>query len=154
MVGTNSRAQMHVLEVMLTAVLFTSAMNVAVDVLPTANQDASGPIQLELLGRDALEVADGLVPANSSEAALYGNSTLKLWLMESRLDNLSAYLNATLLPSVAYELVFTLDGEFRSSLDHSTRLGEVVIVERMLSHQGEVYRTQLFLWYGPRGGGG
>jgi len=148
----NTKAQMHVLEVMLTAVLFTSAMNVAIDVLPVANQDTSGPIQLELLGRDILEVADGMVPANATIAANYGNSTLKWWLLEPKWENVSAYLNDTLLPSMAYELELARGEEVLATLEYSPQLGDVVIVERMLFHQGEVYQVQLSLWFGPRGG--
>lgn len=149
----DQRAQMHVLEVMLTAVLFTSAMNVVIAVLPSANQDDSGAIQLQLLGRDVLEVADGMVPENATVAARFANSTLKWWLLDAGTANLSAYLNATLLPAMAYHLEFVKGEQELVTLDHSIPLGEVVVVERMLSHQGEVHLVQLSLWYGPRGGG-
>ena len=38
----NTKGQMHVLEVLLVGVLFTSAVNVAVNILPTSDADNSG----------------------------------------------------------------------------------------------------------------
>ena len=37
----NTKGQMHVLEVLLVGVLFTSAVNVAVNILPTSDADNS-----------------------------------------------------------------------------------------------------------------
>jgi len=148
----DSRAQMDVMEVMLTAVLFTSVMNVAIDVLPSAHQESSGNLQLELLGRDVLTVADELVPENGTIAVRYSDSTLKWWLFGNGLVNLSTYLNTTLTPSIAYRLDMGPVGEEPTVLlGYSILLGDVTVIQRLLSFEGQVYEVKLLLWYGYRG---
>ena len=46
----NTKGQMHVLEVLLVGVLFTSAVNVAVNILPTSDADNSGQNDLYFSG--------------------------------------------------------------------------------------------------------
>ena len=47
----NTKGQMHVLEVLLVGVLFTSAVNVAVNILPTSDADNSEQNDLYFSGR-------------------------------------------------------------------------------------------------------
>ena len=152
----DAKAQMHVLEVLLTAVLFTSAMNVSVAVLPSPSIDPAAGLQLEILGQDALNVADGLVPANSTLAARYHNSTMKYWLFDDRLGELGAYLNTTLPSTVAFRVELGPDGEAPTAWLNWSRLPgqvDVVIIGRLLFHDGQFYQIDLWLWYGSRGGG-
>ena len=146
------QAQMHVLEVLLVAVLFTSAMNVAVSVLPTTGNDLSGPQQLEILGQDALSLADSLVPANNSHADRFANSSLKLWLFNPDIGGLGQYLNQSLPKGVAYRVQFgpVAGNQTTALIVGSMAQNEVVVVERLLNYQGQLYRLRLQLWFGLR----
>ena len=52
----NNKGQMHVLEVLLVGVLFTSAVNVAVNILPTSDADNSEQSDLYFSGMEILEI--------------------------------------------------------------------------------------------------
>ena len=54
----NTKGQMHVLEVLLVGVLFTSAVNVAVNILPTSDADNSEQSDLYFSGMEILEILD------------------------------------------------------------------------------------------------
>ena len=65
----NTKGQMHVLEVLLVGVLFTSAVNVAVNILPTSDADNSEQSNLYFSGMEILEILDNWEPSNSDISA-------------------------------------------------------------------------------------
>ena len=76
----NTKGQMHVLEVLLVGVLFTSAVNVAVNILPTSDADNSGQNDLYFSGMEILELLDNWEPSDVAISAKHNGSTLSWWL--------------------------------------------------------------------------
>jgi len=76
----NTKGQMHVLEVLLVATLFTSTINVAVNILPTSDANNVDEYDLYFTGLEILEVLDEWVPSDSAVAAAHHDSTLSWWL--------------------------------------------------------------------------
>ena len=66
----NTKGQMHVLEVLLVATLFTSTVNVAVNILPTSDANNVEEYNLYFTGLEILEVLDEWIPSDSSIAEL------------------------------------------------------------------------------------
>ena len=84
----NTKGQMHVLEVLLVGVLFTSAVNVAVNILPTSDADNSGQKDLYFSGMEILELMDTWEPSDSEiSAKLSGISTIITILAPSSSPN-------------------------------------------------------------------
>ena len=71
---------MHVLEVLLVATLFTSAINVAVNILPTSDANNLEENDLYFSGLEILEMLDTWQPSDSAVAAEHDDSTLAWWL--------------------------------------------------------------------------
>ena len=71
----NTKGQMHVLEVLLVATLFTSTINVAVNILPTSDANNVDEYDLYFTGLEILEVLDEWVPADSEVATANHDST-------------------------------------------------------------------------------
>ena len=65
----NTKGQMHVLEVLLVATLFTSTINVAVNILPTSDANNVDEYDLYFTGLEILEVLDEWVPSDSAVAS-------------------------------------------------------------------------------------
>ena len=76
----NTKGQMHMLEVLLVATLFTSTINVAVNILPTSDANNVDEYDLYFTGLEILEVSDEWVPSDSTVAAAHHDSTLSWWL--------------------------------------------------------------------------
>ena len=76
----NTKGQMHVLEVLLVGVLFTSAVNVAVNILPTSDADNSGQNDLYFSGMEILELLDNWEPSDAAISSKHNSSTLSWWL--------------------------------------------------------------------------
>ena len=69
----NTKGQMHVLEVLLVGVLFTSAVNVAVNILPTSDADNSWQNDLYFSGMEILELLDTWEPSDSEISAKHNS---------------------------------------------------------------------------------
>ena len=74
------RGQMHMLEVLMLATLFTSAVNVAVISLPAGDANQVGDETLQQQGMELLALLDSWTPTNVTVAQEYHNSTLAFWL--------------------------------------------------------------------------
>ena len=145
------RAQMHVLEVLMVATLFTSAVNVAVINLPTSDATHIGEEQLWFEGMELLEVLDRWAPANATVAAAYGNSTLAWWLDTGNYSALAAYLDAGLPVTSAYYLSATHHGATEVLVERGLPVSPVSLAFRLIWVAGELWELELWLWYGPRG---
>ncbi len=89
----NTKGQMHVLEVLLVATLFTSTINVAVNILPTSDANNVDEYDLYFTGLEILEVLDEWVPSDSTVAAAHYDSTLSWWLATDNKASLKQYLD-------------------------------------------------------------
>ena len=83
----NTKGQMHVLEVLLVATLFTSAVNVAVSIIPASDANDSGEYDLYFAGIEILELLDEWEPSDAAISTMHNGSTLSWWLAT---DNSSA----------------------------------------------------------------
>ena len=72
----NTKGQMHVLEVLLVATLFTSTINVAVNILPTSDANNVDEYDLYFTGLEILEVLDDWVPSDSDVAVAHHDRTV------------------------------------------------------------------------------
>ena len=89
----NTKGQMHVLEVLLVATLFTSTINVAVNILPTSDANNVDEYDLYFTGLEILEVLDEWTPSNSSIAAAHHESTLSWWIATDNSASIKQYLD-------------------------------------------------------------
>ena len=103
----NTKGQMHVLEVLLVATLFTSTINVAVNILPTSDANNVDEYDLYFTGLEILEVLDEWVPSDSTVAATHHDSTLSWWLATDNKASLKQYLDGGLPSAVSYRLEAT-----------------------------------------------
>ena len=103
----NTKGQMHVLEVLLVATLFTSTINVAVNILPTSDANNVDEYDLYFTGLEILEVLDDWVPSDSAVATTHHDSTLSWWLATDNTASLKQYLDAGLSSSMSYRLEAT-----------------------------------------------
>ena len=104
----NTKGQMHVLEVLLVGVLFTSAVNVAVNILPTSDADNSEQNDLYFSGMEILELLDNWEPSNTEISAEHNKSTLSWWLATDNNAAIKQYLDSGLSSSISYScLLYT-----------------------------------------------
>ena len=99
-------AQMHVLEVLLVATLFTSAVNVAVISLPASDATRVGDDNLRYQGMQLLQVLDEWQTGA-------GESTLATWLSEDNSSALQSYLDGGLPAAASYRLTGAHGGSVR-----------------------------------------
>ncbi|MAH17944.1 MAG: hypothetical protein CL960_05590 [Euryarchaeota archaeon] len=137
-------AQMHVLEVLLVATLFTSAVNVAVISLPASDATRVGDDNLHHQGMQLLQVLDEWQTGA-------GESTLATWLSEDNSSALQLYLDGGLPAAASYRLTGTHGGSSEALVERGTPEGTVSIAFRLVWAGSELWELELSLWYGPRG---
>ena len=148
----NTKGQMHVLEVLLVATLFTSTVNVAVNILPTSDANNVDEYDLYFTGLDILEVLDEWVPSDSAIATTHHDSTLSWWLATDNTASLKQYLDAGLSSSVSYRLEATHDSQSEVLVDRTVPTGSVSQTFRLVWADNELWELNLQLWYGYREG--
>ena len=137
-------AQMHVLEVLLVATLFTSAVNVAVISLPASDATRVGDDNLRYQGMQLLQVLDEWQTGA-------GESTLATWLSEDNSSALQSYLDGGLPAAASYRLTGAHGGSSETLVERGTPEGTVSIAFRVVWVGSELWELELSLWYGPRG---
>ncbi|PXF19620.1 MAG: hypothetical protein CXX75_02230 [Methanobacteriota archaeon] len=137
-------AQMHVLEVLLVATLFTSAVNVAVISLPASDATRVGDDNLRHQGMQLLQVLDEWQTGA-------GESTLATWLSEDNSSALQSYLDGGLPAAASYRLTGAHGGSSETLVERGTPEGTVSIAFRLVWVGSELWELELSLWYGPRG---
>jgi type II secretory pathway pseudopilin PulG len=137
-------AQMHVLEVLLVATLFTSAVNVAVISLPASDATRVGDDNLRHQGMQLLQVLDEWQTGA-------GESTLATWLSEDNSSALLSYLDGGLPAAASYRLTGAHGGSSETLVERGTPEGTVSIAFRLVWVGSELWELELSLWYGPRG---
>ena len=137
-------AQMHVLEVLLVATLFTSAVNVAVISLPASDATRVGDDNLRHQGMQLLQVLDEWQTGA-------GESTLVTWLSEDNSSALQSYLDGGLPAAASYRLTEAHGGSSETLVERGTPEGTVSIAFRLVWVGSELWELELSLWYGPRG---
>ena len=137
-------AQMHVLEVLLVATLFTSAVNVAVISLPASDATRVGDDNLRHQGMQLLQVLDEWQTGA-------GESTLATWLSEDNSSALQSYLDGGLPAAASYHLTGAHGGSSETLVERGTPEGTVSIAFRLVWVGSELWELELSLWYGPRG---
>ncbi|MCS5525136.1 MAG: hypothetical protein NZ782_01445 [Candidatus Poseidoniia archaeon] len=137
-------AQMHVLEVLLLATLFTSAVNVAVISLPASDATRVGDDNLRHQGMQLLQVLDEWQTGA-------GESTLATWLSEDNSSALLSYLDGGLPVAASYRLTGVHGGSSETLVERGTPEGTVSIAFRLVWVGSELWELELSLWYGPRG---
>ena len=142
--------QMHMLEVLMLATLFTSAVNVAVISLPAGDANRVGDETLQQQGMELLELLDRWAPANATVAQEHRNSSLALWLASGNTTALRTYLDGGLPVAASYRLAGTHGGSTATLVDRGTPHGSVSIAFRLVWADGELWELKLELWYGPR----
>ncbi|MBE28106.1 MAG: hypothetical protein CMB06_03220 [Euryarchaeota archaeon] len=148
----NTKGQMHVLEVLLVATLFTSTVNVAVNVLPTSDANNVDEYELYFSGLEILEVLDEWVPSDSSIAETHHDSTLSWWLATENFVSIKQYLDAGLSSSISYRLEGTHGSESETIVDRIVPGGSVSQTFRIVWAGDELWELNLQLWYGYREG--
>ena len=138
------------LEVLLVATLFTSAINVAVNILPTSDANNLEENDLYFSGLEILEVLDTWQPSDSAIAAEHDDSTLAWWLATDNDASIKQYLDAGLASSVSYRLEATHGGQTEVIVDREVPSGPVVKAFRIVWTDDEVWDLDLRLWYGYR----
>tara|TARA_B100001123_G_scaffold365937_1_gene425254 strand:- start:13 stop:465 length:453 start_codon:yes stop_codon:yes gene_type:complete len=146
----DTKGQMHVLEVLLVATLFTSAINVAVNILPTSDANNVEENDLYFSGLEILEMLDTWQPSDAAVAAEHDDSTLAWWLATGDYASIKQYLDAGLPPSVSYRLEATHGGQTEVIVDREMPSGSVVQAFRIVWADDEVWDLNLKLWYGYR----
>ena len=148
----NTKGQMHVLEVLLVATLFTSTVNIAVSVLPTSDANNVEEYDLYFTGLEILEVLDEWVPADSSIAASHHDSTLSWWLATNNSASIKQYLDAGLSSTLSYRLEATHGAQTDTIVDRAVPSGSVTQTFRLVWADNELWELNLQLWYGYREG--
>jgi hypothetical protein len=133
----NTKGQMHVLEVLLVATLFTSTINVAVSVLPTSDANNFEENDLYFTGLEILEILDEWAPANSTIAAAHHDSTLSWWLATDNHTAIRQYLDSH-------------GSQTESIVDRTVHSGPVTQTFRLVWADDELWELNLQLWYGYR----
>jgi len=146
----NTKGQMHVLEVLLVATLFTSTINVAVSVLPTSDANNFEENDLYFTGLEILEILDEWAPANSTIAAVHHDSTLSWWLATDNHTAIRQYLDSGLSSSLSYRLEGTHGSQTESIVDRTVHSGPVTQTFRLVWADDELWELNLQLWYGYR----
>ena len=140
------------LEVLLVATLFTSAVNVAVNILPTSDANNLEENDLYFSGLEILEMLDIWKPTDATVAAAHDNSTLAWWLATDNHTSIKQYLDAGLSASVSYHLEATHGGQTDVIVNREAPSGPVVQAFRIVWADNEVWDISLKLWYGYREG--
>ena len=135
------KAQMHVLEVILVATLFTSVINVAVTNLPAHNQSSYHTDNLKYLGFEILEVLDEWEESESQ------SSYLIYWISNNDTASLEDYLDSGLPPSISYNLFATHGNVSEVLINNGVSSSEVSIAFRTLTIDGVIWKITLELWY-------
>ena len=148
----NTKGQMHVLEVLLVATLFTSTINVAVNILPTSDANNVDEYDLYFTGLEILEVLDEWVPSDSAVAAAHHDSTLSWWLATDNKASLKQYLDGGLPYAVSYRLEATQGSQSEVLVDRTVPEGSVSQTFRLVWADDELWELNLQLWYGYREG--
>jgi hypothetical protein len=146
----NTKGQMHVLEVLLVATLFTSTVNVAVNILPTSDANNVEEYDLYFTGLEILEVLDEWTPSNSSIAAAHHDSTLSWWLATDNSVSIKQYLDAGLSSTLSYRLEATHGSQTDVIVDRAVPSGSVTQTFRLVWADNELWELNLQLWYGYR----
>jgi hypothetical protein len=148
----NTKGQMHVLEVLLVATLFTSTINVAVNILPTSDANNVEEYDLYFTGLEILEVLDEWIPSDSSIAAAHHDSTLAWWLATGNYVSIKQYLDAGLSSTLSYRLETTHGTQTDTIVDRVVPSGSVTQTFRLVWADNELWELNLQLWYGYREG--
>lgn len=148
----NIKGQMHVLEVLLVATLFTSTVNVAVNILPTSDANNVEEYDLYFTGLEILEVLDEWTPSDSSIAAAHHDSTLSWWLATDNHTSIKQYLDAGLSSTLSYRLEGTHGTQTDTIVDRVVPSGSVTQTFRLVWADNELWELNLQLWYGYREG--
>lgn len=148
----NTKGQMHVLEVLLVATLFTSTINVAVNILPTSDANNVEEYDLYFTGLEILEVLDEWTPSDSSIAAAHHDSTLSWWLATDNHTSIKQYLDAGLSSTLSYRLEATHGTQTDTIVDRVVPSGSVTQTFRLVWADNELWELNLQLWYGYREG--
>ena len=130
----NTKGQMHVLEVLLVATLFTSTVNVAVNILPTSDANNVEEYDLYFTGLEILEVLDEWTPSNSSIAAAHHDSTLSWWIATDNSASIKQYLDAGLSSTLSYRLEATHGSQTDVIVDRAVPSGSVTQTFRPVSY--------------------
>ena len=146
----NTKGQMHVLEVLLVATLFTSTVNVAVNILPTSDANNVEEYDLYFTGLEILEVLDEWTPSNSSIAAAHHDSTLSWWIATDNSASIKQYLDAGLSSTLSYRLEATHGSQTDVIVDRAVPSGSVTQTFRLIWADNELWELNLQLWYGYR----
>ena len=146
----NTKGQMHVLEVLLVATLFTSTINVAVNILPTSDANNVEEYDLYFTGLEILEVLDEWTPSNSSIAAAHHDSTLSWWIATDNSASIKQYLDAGLSSTLSYRLEATHGSQTDVIVDRAVPSGSVTQTFRLVWADNELWELNLQLWYGYR----
>jgi len=146
----NTKGQMHVLEVLLVATLFTSTVNVAVNILPTSDANNVEEYDLYFTGLEILEVLDEWIPSDSSIAAAHHDSTLSWWLATDNSASIKQYLDAGLSSTLSYRLEATHGTQIDTIVDRAVPSGSVTQTFRLVWADNELWELNLQLWYGYR----
>ena len=148
----NTKGQMHVLEVLLVATLFTSTINVAVNILPTSDANNVDEYDLYFTGLEILEVLDEWVPSDSEVATAHHDSTLSWWLATDNKASLKQYLDGGLPSAVSYRLEATHGSQSEVLVDRTVPECSVSQTFRLVWADDELWELNLQLWYGYREG--
>ena len=148
----NTKGQMHVLEVLLVATLFTSTVNVAVNILPTSDANNVEEYDLYFTGLEILEVLDEWTPLDSSIAAAHHDSTLSWWLATDNHTSIKQYLDAGLSSTLSYRLEATHGTQTDTIVDRVVPSGSVTQTFRLVWADNELWELNLQLWHGYREG--
>ena len=148
----NTKGQMHVLEVLLVATLFTSTVNVAVNILPTSDANNVEEYDLYFTGLEILEVLDEWPPSDSSIATAHHDSTLSWWLATDNHASIKQYLDAGLSSTLSYRLEATHGTQTETIVDRAVPSGSVTQTFRLVWADSELWELNLQLWYGYREG--
>ena len=146
----NTKGQMHVLEVLLVGVLFTSAVNVAVNILPTSDADKSEQNDLYFSGMEILELLDNWEPSDSEISSKHNGSTLAWWLATNNHSEIKKYLDSGLPSSVSYRLEANHGLLNEVIVDREIPNSETSTSFRVIWSDNELWDLRLHLWYGYR----
>ena len=146
----NTKGQMHVLEVLLVATLFTYTINVAVNILQSSDANNVDEYDLYFAGLEILEVLDQWVPSDSTVAATHHDSTLSWWLATDNKASLKQYLDGGLPPAVSYKLEANHGSQSEVLVDRTVPEGSVSQTFRLVWADDELWELNLQLWYGYR----
>jgi len=146
----NTKGQMHVLEVLLVGVLFTSAVNVAVNILPTGDANDYEQNELYFSGLEILEVLDNWAPSDETVSTKHNDSTLSWWLATDNNSAIKQYMDSGLDSSVSYRLVASHGSQNEVIVDRVIPDSEVTTTFRVVWSDNEIWILNLHLWYGYR----